>query len=231
MPDASAATGGDPRDSASSSHRIAEGDPLAGRRATLAYAGQLYAHKGVDLLLEALADLPEAELLIIGGLPNDPQRSRLERLGEKLGVADRIRVTGPQPYARVPELLTEADVALLPLAEGIVARCFTSPLKLFDYLAAGMPIVAVDYPTIREILRDGENCLLVPPNDPAALAAAIRRLLTDRVLASRLGHQARLDAANYTWDRRAERVLGALGHGTSATELPESSAIRLQPSR
>jgi glycosyltransferase involved in cell wall biosynthesis len=131
----------------------------------------------------------------------------------------------------VPELLRDADVALLPLAEGIVARCFTSPLKLFDYLAAGLPIVAVDYPTIREILRDGENCLLVAPNDPAALATAIRRLLADRVLASRLGQQARLDAADYTWDRRAERLLAAFGQRTAVAERSESSASRLQPSR
>src|SRR5204862_7553625 len=133
---------------------------LGGRRAgppTLIYVGQLYPWKGVDLLARALAEVPRAELLIVGGLPDDPWRRGLARRAAELGVADRVRFSGPQPYARIPALLASADVALLPLAEGLIARCFTSPLKLFDYLAAGRPIVAVDFPTIREVLRDGHN--------------------------------------------------------------------------
>jgi glycosyltransferase involved in cell wall biosynthesis len=186
--------------------------------ARLIYLGQLYPWKGVDSLLRALADVPGAELTIVGGLPSDPERVRLERLAVMQGVADRCIFTGPQPYRFVPRLLMSADIALLPLAEGLVARCFTSPLKLFDYLAAGLPIVAVDFPTIREVLRDGENGLLVAPNDPAAMAAAIKRLLADPELAGRLAAQARRDAADYTWDRRAERILGALGQATLQQE-------------
>jgi glycosyltransferase involved in cell wall biosynthesis len=198
---------------------------------TLAYAGQLYSHKGVDLLLHALVDVPRARLLIIGGLPDDPQRERLENLSSELGVAERVLFSGPQPYEKVPALLAEADIALLPLADGVVARCFTSPLKLFDYLAAGLPIVAVDFPTIREVLRDGENGLLVPPNDPSAFAAAINRLIDDPDLARRLGRQARQDASGYTWDRRAERLLAALEIRTTNANRGETAVIPHQPSR
>ena len=68
-----------------------------------------------------------------------------------------------------------------------MARYFTSPLKLFDYMAAGAPIVASDLPTVREVLTDGDNALLVPPGRPVdALAAAIRRLLVNPGLADRL---------------------------------------------
>jgi glycosyltransferase involved in cell wall biosynthesis len=192
--------------------------------ARLIYVGQLYPWKGVDLLLRALADVPGVELTIVGGLPHDPERVRLERLAVVQGVADRCIFAGPQPYRFVPRLLASADIALLPLAEGLVARCFTSPLKLFDYLAAGLPIVAVDFPTIREVLRDGENGLLVAPNDHAAMAAAIKRLLADPELAGSLATQARRDAAEYTWDKRAERILGALGQ---ATRHQESARARL----
>lgn len=186
------------------------GDREAGRPAALIYVGQLYRWKGVDLLVRALATIDQAELTIVGGLDDDPEQGRLERLARDLGVTDRIRFLGFHPYAEVPALLAAADIALLPLAEGIVARCFTSPLKLFDYLAAGIPIVAVDFPTVREVLRDGENALLVPPERPDLLAAAVERLLHDPALATRLAQQARRDAADHTWERRAARIMVAL---------------------
>ena len=199
------------------SARLTDGHPELGvdvgrtnRPAQLIYVGQLYPWKGVDLLLEALARLERAELTIVGGLENDRDLPRLRMLAEQLGVAERVIFTGPRPYAEVPALLEQADVALLPLAEGVVARCFTSPLKLFDYMAAGRPIVAVDFPTIREVLRDGENGLLANPGDAGMLAAQVRRLLDDPELARRIGEQARRDAAAYTWQRRAERISAAL---------------------
>jgi glycosyltransferase involved in cell wall biosynthesis len=180
---------------------------------SLIYVGQLYPWKGVDLLVRALPAIERADLTIVGGLEDDPEQIRLERLARDTGVLDRVRFLGSRPYAEVPALLAAANIALLPLAEGIVARCFTSPLKLFDYLAAGIPIVAVDFPTIREVLRDGENALLVPPERPDLLAAAVERLLHDPVLAARLAQQARHDAMDHTWERRAARIVAALAPG------------------
>jgi glycosyltransferase involved in cell wall biosynthesis len=201
-----------------------------GARPRLIYVGQLYPHKGVDLLLHALVEVPRAELVIVGGLDDDPQRARLEQLATNLGVAKQVIFTGPQPYARVPELLAKADIALLPLADGLVARCFTSPLKLFDYLAAGLPIVAMSFPTVREVLRDGHNGLLVAPNDPPALAAAVNCLLDDPELAQRLASQARRDAADFSWERRARRILRALQVETDAdSRVEQESAVRLVP--
>jgi glycosyltransferase involved in cell wall biosynthesis len=199
--------------------------PRGVRPARLIYVGQLYPWKGVDLTLRALALLPACELTIVGGLPDDPQRGRLERLAAQLGVAERLYFTGPRPYREVPALLAQADVALLPLADGVVARCFTSPLKLFDYLAAGLPIVAVDFPTIREVLRDGENGLIVPSDDPVAMAAAVRRLLAEPDLARRLGDRAQADAREYTWERRAERILTAFAR----RESPDLLAVNRRP--
>jgi glycosyltransferase involved in cell wall biosynthesis len=201
------------------------------QRPTLVYVGQLYPHKGVDLVLQALDGVPRAELLLVGGLPDDPQRPRLEQLAAELGVRERVRFTGPRPYAEVPSLLAQARVALLPIAEGLVARCFTSPLKLFDYLAAGLPIVAVDFPTIREVLRDGHNGLLVPPNDPSAMAAAVNRLLDDPALATRLGQQAREDAAAYTWERRADRILQVVGWASPTNSPSKVNGRGNSPSR
>jgi glycosyltransferase involved in cell wall biosynthesis len=183
--------------------------PIIHHPRKLIYVGQLYPWKGVDLILRALVHVPRAELIIVGGLPDDCQQARLKDLGKELGIDERVCFCGPRPYEQVPGLLATADVALLPLAEGLVARCFTSPLKLFDYLAAGLPIVASDFPSVREVLRDGHNALLVPPDNATAMGAAINRLLDQPELAARLGSRARRDAANHTWDRRAERILSA----------------------
>jgi glycosyltransferase involved in cell wall biosynthesis len=73
-------------------------------------------------------------------------------------------------------------------------------------MAAGRPIVASDLPSSREVLRDGESALLVPPGDATALAAAVRRVLSDRELAARLAHAAWDEAPQYSWDARARKL-------------------------
>jgi glycosyltransferase involved in cell wall biosynthesis len=79
-------------------------------------------------------------------------------------------------------------------------------LKLFEYMAAGRAIVASDLPAIREVIEHEVQALLVPPGDAGALAGAIRRLADDPALRDRLGRAARARVADFTWDRRAERL-------------------------
>lgn len=180
------------------------------------YVGQLYPWKGAGLVVEAAARVKRARFVIVGGLPNgrsgrgDPHLAELAARARDVGAADRIDFRGYVPYSRVGEELARATVAVLPLPDEPVARCFTSPLKLFDYMAAGVPVVASDLPSLREVLRHGENALLVRPGDAAALAAAIECLLTDPTLARRLATQARRDVMDYTWDARATRLLELL---------------------
>jgi glycosyltransferase involved in cell wall biosynthesis len=97
-------------------------------------------------------------------------------------------------------------VLVLPNPASAISTRFTSPLKLFEYMAAGRPIVASDLPSIREVLRHEENALLVEPGNPSALAAGVRRLLDDRALADRLSSAALADVQDYSWNRRAERL-------------------------
>jgi glycosyltransferase involved in cell wall biosynthesis len=110
------------------------------------------------------------------------------------------------PPADVANHLSRADILVLPNSANAVSSRYTSPLKLFEYLAAGRPIVASDLPALREVLRDGINALLVPADDPAALAASLLRLIQDRPLAARLARTAFDDAALYSWDARAARL-------------------------
>ena len=175
------------------------------------YVGQLYPWKGAGLLVQAAARTDKARFVVVGGLPNGrgggADLAELRDRAHELGVSNRIEFRGYLPYAQVGQELAKAAVAVLPLPDEPVARYFTSPLKLFDYMAAGVPIVASDLPALREVLRHDENAVLVRPDDPAALAVAIQRLLDDPALAARLARQAHDDARAYTWDARAARLL------------------------
>ena len=170
------------------------------------YVGQLYPWKGVDGLLQTMRFLPEAELTIVGGLAGEPDLDRLKKAAADLGVETRVCFRGYLPPADVPQERQRADVVVIPHDESRTAREFTSPLKLFEALAAGRPIVATDLPSVREILTPEEDALLVPPGNPQAMAAAIRRVLTDPELAERLASRAFEQAARYSWEARARRI-------------------------
>ena len=118
---------------------------------------------------------------------------------------------------------------LLPLPDEPVARLFTSPLKLFDYMAAGVPIVASDLPALREVLQHERNVLLARPGDPDSFAEAVRRLLGEPELARRLGQQAREDVRQYGWDARAAALLDFIGEpGEASRTLAQVRGASIQ---
>jgi glycosyltransferase involved in cell wall biosynthesis len=170
------------------------------------YAGHLYPWKGVDVLLRAVALLPRVRAVVVGGHPAESDRSRLEGLASALGIADRVTFTGLVARPEVAVFLAGADVLVMPHTATAVSANYSSPLKLFEYLAAGKPIVASDVSSIREVLRDGENACLVRPADPESLAAGIEKVLDNRQLAERIARRAFEQAPEYTWARRAERI-------------------------
>jgi glycosyltransferase involved in cell wall biosynthesis len=172
----------------------------------VAYAGHLYAWKGVDILLEALAQLPGTRGLIVGGHEAEPDLARLRAHAAELGVADRVTFTGLVEPSQVAGHLARATILVLPNPRSAISTNFTSPLKLFEYMAAGRAIVASDLPSVREVLSHGENALLVAPGDPTALAHAVQRLSSDRPLAERLAAAAFSQVSKFTWARRAERL-------------------------
>lgn len=196
--------------------RIASGStrvsgPADGAVPVVAYAGHLYAWKGVDVLLEALARVPGARGLIVGGHAAEPDLARLEGLAKALGIGGRVTFTGLVEPSRVRELLERATVLALPNPASAISTRFTSPLKLFEYMSVGRPIVASDLPAIREVLHGEADALLVEPGSPEALAHAIRRLIADPALARRLADAAASAAPRYSWDRRAERLEALFG--------------------
>jgi glycosyltransferase involved in cell wall biosynthesis len=173
---------------------------------TVVYVGHLYPWKGVDVFLRALSLLAEPRAIIVGGHPAEGDLGRLQSLARALGIDQRVRFTGLVPRNDVSRYLQQADVLVMPHTATRVSERYASPLKLFEYMAAGKPIVASDVPAVREVLRDGENACLVSPGDPQSLASGIARVLADRPLAERIAGRAFEEASSYTWARRAERL-------------------------
>jgi len=173
---------------------------------TIGYAGHLYPWKGVDLVIEAVAALPDTRGLIVGGHEKEPDLARVKAFAAQLNCSLRVTFTGLIPPAAVAARLRDADVLTLPNPASAISSEFTSPLKLFEYMAAGRPIVASDLPSLREVLRHEQNALLVEPGNPQALVAAIARIKDDPELGRRLAAQAVQDVREFTWARRAERL-------------------------
>ena len=170
------------------------------------YVGQLYPWKGVDVLVRAMQDVPRGELTVVGGLAPEPDLERVKRLAAELGLEERVHFRGFVPPPELDAEKRQASVFVIPNLDSMTARLFTSPLKLFEAMACGRPIVASDLPSICEVLEDGANALLAPPGDAKALAGAITKLLSEPELAQRLASRAFEDVKAYSWDRRAEHI-------------------------
>jgi len=169
--------------------------------------------KGVGALLNALADVEGAQLALVGGQSADAQA--LKRQWTELGLPEeRFFHLGHVPPGDVPLYLRAFDVCAMPHPATAQFARYTSPLKLFEYMAAGGAIVASDLPGWSDVLRDGETALLLPPDNVAAWSAAIKALQQDSELRRKLGDNAREHVmANYTWTVRAQRILAHLVAG------------------
>jgi glycosyltransferase involved in cell wall biosynthesis len=169
------------------------------------YTGHFYNWKGVDTLVNSSHLLEKFQIILVGGMEED--QKRVNRQIREIGV-NNVFLAGYKPPGQIPLYLAAADVLVLPnSARTAISREYTSPLKLFEYMAAKRPIVATDLPSIREILKDGRNAVLVGPDDPGALAEGIRRVLEDTELAASIADHAHEDVKEYTWDKRSERIL------------------------
>ncbi|MGE5507301.1 MAG: glycosyltransferase [Chitinophagales bacterium] len=179
---------------------------LAGEERLLLCVARLVPEKGVDVLLQAAAllgstaDLPAWRLVVAG---DGPEEAALVALRTQLKLDDRVVLLGHR--TDVAALLDLAAVVAVPSrAEGL-------SLFLLETLAAGRPVVASAAGGMTELVRDGENGLLVPPGEPEALAAALRRLLTDADLAARLSAGARARSAGFTVEEMLDQTLALYG--------------------
>ena len=166
-------------------------------RDTFVFAGRLTEQKALDVAIEAVARLEEARLVLLG---DGPERRRLEDLVARLGLNGRVEFRGAQPRSSVLEALARATAAILPSAWE------NFPHAAVEALAVGTPVVATPVGGVPEIVRDGENGLLVEPGSVEALAEALRRLAGDGPLRERLIAGTRPSVAHLS----AEAVYGDL---------------------
>lgn len=183
----------------------------SGAPTTVLYLGSLHRWKGVETLISATAELAEiapgapcAEVWIAGGSPERIAELRNQAAISAPGI--QIKFMGNIPPGERFKLIAKAEICVLPLNNTSIGSRYTSPLKLFEYMAMGKAIVASDHPSIREVLKHEENALLVTPENPQALATALKHLAAHPEIRAGLGMNAQFLAKRYSWQSRAESV-------------------------
>jgi glycosyltransferase involved in cell wall biosynthesis len=175
---------------------------------TVICAGHLYAGRGADLFLQLAESLSAAHFVWVGGRPSD-----VEEWKRKAADLPNVTFTGFVPNRDLPNYLAAADILLMPYARSILgssgdasSAAVASPMKMFEYMAAGRAILTSDLPVIREVL-DEHTAVFCPPEDIRAWQAALNDLLADPRLRTALAIQARREVEQYTWLARAEKIL------------------------
>ncbi|HEU5249032.1 MAG TPA: glycosyltransferase family 4 protein [Thermoanaerobaculia bacterium] len=176
---------------------------------TVGFVGSLKPWHGISTLVEAFARFRESEgdarLLVVG---DGPERRTLDAEVSERGLAAFTRLTGPVDPEEVPRFLVSMDAAVAPYPSD--ASFYFSPLKVYEYMAAGLPVIASAVGQLADLLEEGRCGILCTPGDPAEFAEALVRLRRDPDLRRRLGRDARARVLREcTWDMVAERLLEA----------------------
>jgi glycosyltransferase involved in cell wall biosynthesis len=175
------------------------------RTSVIGFLGSLKPWHGVMDLLPAFKVLaPDSRLLIVG---DGPERGAIEAEAVRLDLGERVIITGAVPHDQVPSYLAAMDIAVAPYSAQ--PDFYFSPLKVVEYLAAGLPVVLTDQGDLAQLVGDAGVC--VKPGTVDELGEALRRLLTDHEMRSRMASAARSRAAEYSWDATAQTVEGVLG--------------------
>jgi hypothetical protein len=179
--------------------------------AACGYFGHLYAGRGIEIIEGMAAQRPQCLFLVYGGNEDDVTARRAA------SPPTNLRYMGHVPHPAAKQAMTAVDVLLMPYQQSVsigisghdTAR-WMSPMKMFEYLAAGVPVISSDLPVLREVLRDGSNCLLVPAHDISAWIGALDRLMAEPAMAGRIGAQAHAEyRSTHSWKRRGEALIAA----------------------
>ncbi len=173
------------------------------------YFGTIFKQKGAFLLIDTAEQMPDVYFVLAGSIAGDNLEEAKE-LVKKRGLKNII-LTGSVRHKEQPSYLASADVLILPNSNlDERTRDFTSPLKLFEYMSSRRPIVASATLTIKEVLRDKENAILVEPDSARTLMKGIKSVLENKNLSQKIAEQALIDVREYTWDKRSERILNLI---------------------
>jgi len=178
---------------------------------TVGFLGTLKLWHGLPILVEAFARLhqhdPNSRLLVVG---DGPERERLLADLSTHGLLEAVRLTGAVAPSQIPGLLASMDVAVAPYPQQ--SSFYFSPLKVYEYMAAGRAVVASRVGQLANLIEDGVNGLLCPAGDPIALAVALDQLRRAPELRARLGKAARVTVLrDHTWEVVAQYILQLAG--------------------
>ncbi|HSV85856.1 MAG TPA: glycosyltransferase, partial [Levilinea sp.] len=191
-------------------------EPAAARRElglpeglTVGYVGHLYPGRGLDLMLHLAGRFPQVQFVWVGGHPEHVAwwQSKLATAGSA-----NVILTGFVDNSKVPLYQAAADVLLMPYERSVAVSGggdtadVCSPMKMFDYMAAGRAIISSDLPVLHEVLNEG-NAVFCSPGDPDAWEDALAKLLADPAYRVALARQARRDVNRYTLQERARQAL------------------------
>ncbi len=186
---------------------------LSGKRLVVTVS-RLVARKGVDRVIEALpaigAAVPEVHYLVVG---DGPQREELGSLAGRLGLSERVTFLGAAPQAEIPRHLSLCEVFVMPNRRLENGEEDGFGLVFLEANACGLPVIGGNAGGVPEVVRHGENGLLVDGNSVPAIAEAVTRVLTDRQLSARLAANGRERALRSGWESRAEAFLRACRGG------------------
>ena len=174
---------------------------------TVCYSGQLHRHKGVEVAVEAMKYVNDQSLrlLVVGG---NERLDAVKSFTASHGLEKRVTFTGHVSFREAQRLAGRSKLAVAPLRTCDQNRYYTSPLKIFEYMAMQVPIVASRLQAVEEVLDDAETGILVKPDDPTDLARGIDRILDDRALYDHIRVKAYDKALGvYTWDARAKELI------------------------
>lgn len=177
------------------------------------YFGQLYEGRGIEIIESIARKRSNILFMVFGGSKEIVFRRREKNLG-----LSNIFFEGHLPHHKVQEIMRCMDILLMPYQEkvsigvkGHDTAKWMSPMKMFEYMATGLPIISSDLPSLREVLEHKKNALLVSPSDPRAWCDALDCLSIDSNLADSIGMQAFKDYKDkYTWGARARKIITLL---------------------
>lgn len=175
------------------------------------FTGHLYTGKGMEIISELIPTSLFAHFHIVGGRESDIEK------WSYLNEYSNVTFYGYVNHSKVKNYLSEFDIVLLPNLKKVDSNAgrnigdWTSPLKLFEYMAMGKPIICSDLPVLREVMVNDHNCILCNPNNIDEWSEAIKNLGTNPQLSKRLGIQAKDDIATlYSWQKRARRIISEI---------------------
>ena len=172
---------------------------------TVGFIGSMKPWHGLEKLMQAFNILRDEERINLVFVGEGPQRTALEEEAKRLNLSHRVLFTGAVAYQDIPKMLSDMDVLVAPYPD--LKDFYFSPIKIFEYMASGRPIVASNVGQVAEILKNEATALLVPPGDPEALASALMRLERNRELGTKLGSNAQQEARScHTWAMRVKTM-------------------------